>query len=213
MDDVDSGEAARPLFDRLVPLPTGFSNEVKAKAGQAERAWEVVTGSIAFLGAGGGAAVAAGAAVLGAVAPFAAVVAAGTFYFKLRAKWAEEDPPRSDYRVATGFHPPQVDLMAVMPPGQIPPGAAIVSLLHSAGASVEATVVAFERAMGASMASWGLDAETGAPHEAARMAEVQQHARRTELLTASLRAAAHEFGLSLTGGVKASSTSMSSPYR
>jgi hypothetical protein len=182
------------FFNRLVPVPAGLSDEVKATAGQAERAWEAVTGSLAFLGAGGGAAAAAGIAALGPVAPFVAAVAAGSFYFKLRAKWAKEDPPRPDYHVATEFRPPPVDLMAVMPPGPIPRGAAIISLLHAAGASVEATVLAVERAMGASLGAWGAEPEAAALHETSRMREAQQHAARTALLAAGLHSAADDFG-------------------
>jgi hypothetical protein len=148
---VRSDVTPKPL-SRLVPVPRGFDDDVKAKAAQAERSWELVTGSVTFLGAGGGAAIAAGL-IIPPIAPFAAVVAAGSFYFKLRAKWAKEDPPRPDYDVATDFRSPQLDLMVLMPPGPIPPGAAVASLLFAAATSVEATIVTMERAMGASVAA------------------------------------------------------------
>jgi hypothetical protein len=76
-------------------------------------------GSLTFLGAGGAAALAAGLAIP-PIAPFSAVVTAGSFYFKLRARWAKEDPPRPDYDIATDFRPPQLDLMMLMPAGPIP---------------------------------------------------------------------------------------------
>jgi len=178
----------KPL-SRLVPVPRGFDDDVKAKAAQAERSWELVTGSVTFLGAGGGAAIAAGL-IIPPIASFAAVVAAGSFYFKLRAKWAKEDPPRPDYDVATDFRSPQLDLMVLMPPGPIPPGAAVASLLFAAATSVEATIVTMERAMGASVAAREGDDEEAAAFEPTRMREAQDHAQRSVALTAGLHAAA-----------------------
>lgn len=186
------------ILNRLVPVPRGFDDDVKAKAAQAERSWEVATGSVTFLGAGGAAALAAGLAIP-AIAPFAAVVAAGSFYFKLRAKWAKEDPPRPDYDVATDFRPPQLDLMVLMPAGPIPPGAAIASLLFASAASIEATVVTVERAMGASVRALEGDDEEAAAFELTRMREAQDHAPRSAVLTAGLHAAAVEIGPYLEG--------------
>jgi hypothetical protein len=178
---------------RLIPEPAGISDPVKAKAGQTERAWEAVTGGLTFLGAGGVAAVAAGAAIP-PIAPFLAAVAAGSFYFKLRAKWVKEDPARADYDVVTEFQPPRVDTMAVLPPGPVPPGASVLPLLHAAGASIEASVLAMERAMGASVAARAEQLEPATAHGASRMREVREHAKRSELLTVSLHTAANAFG-------------------
>jgi hypothetical protein len=186
---------------RFIPEPAGIDDPVKAKAGQAERAWEVVTGTLTFLGAGGAAALAAGVAIPPA-APFIAAVAAGSFYFKLRAKWLMEDPPRRDYDVVTEFRPPRVDVMAVLPPGPVPPGAALVSLLHVAGASIGATVVAMERATGASLAAWAEQPQPATAHAAARVREAQEHAKRSEVLTVALHAAATDFGAYLAEEIR-----------
>ena len=123
-----------PFLGRLVPTPAGYDNDVKRAAARAERAWEVVTGTLTFAGASGGAAVAAGALAL-PIAPFVAAIVAGSFYFKLRAKWAKEDPRWSDFHTATPFEPPRFELMAVLPWGPVPrgPGAAALPLLFSAG--------------------------------------------------------------------------------
>jgi hypothetical protein len=180
------------IQDRLIPPPRGFDDHVKAKAAQAERTWEAATGSLTFVGLGGGAAMAAGLAIP-PIAPFVAAVAAGRFYFKLRAKWAKEDPPRSDYEDTTPFRPPRLDLMVLMPRGPVPEGVAIASLLHAAAASVKATVVAVERAMGASLAAQ--EASDGPDIAfAARMREARQHANRSAALTAGVRAAADAIG-------------------
>jgi hypothetical protein len=180
-------------INRIIPAPTGFDDAVKAKAAQAERGWDAATGLITFLGAGGAAALAAGAAIP-PIAPFAAAVAAGSFYFKLRAKWAREDPPRSDFDTVTDVRTPPLDLMPLMPPGDIPPGAAVVSLLYAAGASVEATVLAVERAAGASMASQEGEDEGAALALAARRREALDHARLSASLTAGLHSAAVDIG-------------------
>lgn len=177
------------IVTRLVPRPSGFDSEVKTKAAQAERAWEAVTGSLTFLGAGGAAAIAGGLAIP-PIAPFAAAVAAGSFYFKLRAKWAREDPPRPDYETATEVRPPTLDLMALMPPGPLPPGAAAVSSLHAAAASVEGTILAVERAMGASEAlAGGGDPDVVTAAMASRQREAHEYARRSATLTAGLHGA------------------------
>ena len=47
--------------------------------------------------------------------------------------------------------------------------------------------------MGASLASWTGERETAAAHEASRLREAREHARRSRLLTAALRAAANDF--------------------
>jgi hypothetical protein len=52
-----------------------IEDPVKATAGQGERAWDVVTGALTFAGAGGAAALAAGAAIP-PIAPIVAVVRA-----------------------------------------------------------------------------------------------------------------------------------------
>lgn len=49
--------------NRLIAEPAGIDDPVKAKAGQAERAREAVTGTLTFFGAGGAAVLAAGAAM------------------------------------------------------------------------------------------------------------------------------------------------------
>lgn len=202
------------IAGRLVPVPTGL-DEVKAKAGQAERQWELVTGAVTFLGAGGGAAIAAGLAVP-PIAPFAAVVAAGSFFFKLRAKWAREDPPRPDYDLATEFRLPQLEPMVLMPPGQIPPGAAVASLLFAAAASVEATIVTMERAAGASAAAEKGGNEKPLAFAPIRVREAHDHAQRSASLTAGLHAAAGAVGPYLehelsTGGVPGAKAKMPEP--
>lgn len=191
------------IVNKLVPRPTGFDSDVKAKAAQAERAWEAVTGSLTFLGAGGAAAVAGGLAIP-PIAPFAAAVAAGSFYFKLRAKWAKEDPPRSDYEVVTDVRPPPIDLMVLMPPGPLPPGAAVVALLHAAAASIEATIVAVERALGAAEAvAGGADPDEVTASIASRHREAYEHARRSATLTAGLHSAAAAAGAHLQQQLRA----------
>jgi hypothetical protein len=117
------GAMAPDLGERLVPTPRGFDDEVKGKAARAERGWEAATGLFGALGATGTAALAAGVAIP-PLAPFFGLVAASSFYFKLRAKWAKEDPPRADFDVSVDWQPPRLDLTPVLSVGGIRPGAA-----------------------------------------------------------------------------------------
>jgi len=177
-------------LERLIPKPVGLSSEVKQSAARAERSWEAVTGLFGGLAATGTAAVAVGAAIP-PIAPFLALAAASTFYFKLRAKWAKEDPARSDFRRTTKYRVPRIDVMPVMPPGEILPGMELIHSLFAAGASLEATVTCVERAMGASVAA----AEKPRDKEIRtalvdRVHETQEHARRTETLAGTVRTAA-----------------------
>lgn len=162
----------------------GLSSEVKTKAGRAERAWEAATGLAGAVAATGTAAIAAGIAIP-PLAPFLGLVAAGSFYFKLRAKWAKEDPPRTDFGVATEYQPTRLDLMPVTA-GVIPSGAGVPALLFAAGASVEATVLCAERAAGARVAAQETNDDTIRAALADRVREAYAHARRTEMLTMSL---------------------------
>jgi hypothetical protein len=69
-----------------------------------------------------------------------------------------------------------------------------VSLLQACGASLEATLLAVERAMGASLAGWEAADDSIRDHETARMREATVHAARSEILMTSLRSAATDFG-------------------
>lgn len=173
------------LSERVIPTSFGFSDEVKRKAARAERAWEAATGLFGATSATATATIAAGIAIP-PLAPFLGLVAASSFFFKLRAKWAKEDPPRSDFSVTTDYRPPRLDLMPVMPPGSIPAGAGVPTLLLAAAASVEATVVCVERATGAAIAREETKKESAQAALADRVREAYTHARRTEMLTMSI---------------------------
>jgi hypothetical protein len=138
------------------------------------------------------------------VAPFLGLIAASAFYFKLRAKWAREDPLRTDFQSATDYRPPRLDLMPVMPPPTppigLPPGAGLPTLLHAAGASLEATVSCVERAMGASVAERETADESVRSALVERVRETYEHATRTEKLTMSIRQATEELVHALTDG-------------
>lgn len=175
------------IGERLIPTPSGFSSEVKQRAARAERAWEATTGLLGALSATGTAAIAGGLAIP-PLAPFLGLIAGCSFYFKLRAKWAKEDPPRPDFELATAFRPPRLDLMPVLPPGMLPSGVGTPALLLTAGASVEATVLCVERAMGAEIAARETADPSARRSRAERLRETQEHAARAELLTISLRA-------------------------
>jgi hypothetical protein len=178
---------------RLIPEPVGFDDNVKREAARAERAWEAATGILGFLGAGAGAGAASGAAALTPVAPFLAVVAAGSLFFKLRAKWAREDPPRWDFDLPSESPRPAVDLIPVLPTDTMPRGAAFASLLYSSAASLEATVTATERAMGAELSARDLEAEPARRLALEHRTEAHRHARRTRWLTKGLHRSAGGF--------------------
>ena len=72
------------------------------------------------------------------------------------------------------------------------PGAAIVSLLHAARASVEATVVSLERAVGAELSVHDSQEEAAAQLVGDRRAEAHRHARRTHVLTSGLHSATND---------------------
>lgn len=180
------------LGERLVPTPTGFSDEVKRDAARAERRWELATGLLGLLGATGTAIAAAGLAIP-PVAPFLGLAAASSFYFKLRAKWAREDPPRRDFYVVTEYRPPILDVTPLVPFFPMPVGVGLPTLLHAAGASLEATIVCVERAMGAREAAMSSPNGTVQSALQERVQEAYRHAQRTEALTAALRQEAESF--------------------
>ena len=189
------------IGERLIPTPTGFSDDVKQRAARAERAWDATTGLFGALSATGTATIAAGLAIP-PLAPFLGLVAGCSFYFKLRAKWAKEDPPRSDFELATEFRPPRLDLMPVMPPGGVPSGVGVPTLLQTAGASIHATVVCVERAIGAEVAARETAEPSARAFWAARVRETQTHATRTDLLTISLRAELQNLSEGMSQAIK-----------
>ena len=78
--------------------------------------------------------------------------------------------------------------MALVSAGQLPRGAGVPALLHAAGASVAATVLCAERALGASVAAQQTADTSVRAVLAERLREAYVHARRTEMLTMSVHA-------------------------
>jgi hypothetical protein len=134
----------------LIPEPKGFSDPVKRSAAHAERAWETGAG---FLGAGAAGLTAAAAAGLAfpPVAPILAAGAAASFYFKLRAKWAKDDPPRPDFRDSVVIPERSIDLLPLYEVGVPMSYVQLVATLESAGDHLGATVEALEKAQGAEL--------------------------------------------------------------
>lgn len=126
----------------LIPVPAGFDDPVKRAAANAERQWDATIGLLGL------SAVAAGPFFVLAV-PIIAGAAGLAGIFKMRAKWAKEDPPRSDYNVVAELNPLRLDPFPLVQHGWSLPGADLMLGLASGSAHVEAATVSLERALGA----------------------------------------------------------------
>jgi hypothetical protein len=124
----------------LAPVPTGFDDPVKRAAAHAEREWEAMTALCAASAAITAMSAPPVAAILGAVGALSAL-------FKLRSKWAKEDPPRSDYYRHAVLAPLEVDPLVLE--NRFLSGPILVLALDRACAYVGAVTTAIERAEGA----------------------------------------------------------------
>jgi hypothetical protein len=177
---------------RLIPEPVGFDDEVKRHAAHMGRALDATTGLCGAAAAATTAAVAVGAVVppIGAVM---AVVAAGSFFFRLRAKWAEEDPPRGDFEEPAELTHREIDPWPLMLEGSHLPSGALIVALELAAKYVETTVVSLEKAIGAEIeARNSLDQRT-VQLAVQRRSEASYYAQESEPILVALQEASLPF--------------------
>lgn len=180
----------------LVPVPVGLDGPTKEAAGHAERTWEALGVTAGATSACIAAAVIAGAVVVAPAAPLLAAVAAVSGIFKLRAKWAKEDPPRLDFEEPFVLDRRFFDPVPVLEPA-LPAGSRLLAVVEAGSTYLDATVVSLEKAMGAGRAAHRTLDQRTALVGAQRTGEAYYYAGLAHPVLASINDACDEFATQL----------------